>query len=38
MEEASKRIRDRMLYELKEIERRAGKYKEMLEKIKTRVD
>lgn len=38
MNDATKRIRDRMLYELKEIERRSGKLKEMLEKIKTRVD
>lgn len=38
LNEAEKPIRDRMLYELKEIERRTGKFREMLEKIKTRVD
>lgn len=38
IQEANKQIRDRMLYELKDIERRANKIKEMLEKIKTRID
>lgn len=38
MHDAPKRIRDRMLYDLKEIERRSGKLKEMLERIKMRVD
>ena len=36
--DADKRIRDRMLYELKDIERRTAKFREQLEKIKTRLD
>jgi len=36
--DADKQIRDRMLYELRDIERRVGKFREALEKIKARID
>lgn len=38
IQDADKPVRDRMLYELKDIERRAGKFREQLEKIKAKLD
>lgn len=38
IQDADKQIRDRMLFELRDIERRVSKFKETLEKIKAKID